>query len=98
MMGTMGASMAGSMAGSMLGNALMGGMGRGGEAPAPAQEGYASQPMYAQPQAAACNFETRSFLECMAQSNDNMDACRHIYDSFKLCQIQAVAQQQQQYA
>ena len=93
MMGMMGSSMAGSMAGSMLGNAIMGG-GRGGEAPAaaaPAAPGGMPN--------APCQLESQAFLQCMSATNDNMDYCKQMFDTYKLCQMQSsmAAPQQQQY-
>lgn len=94
MMGTFGSSMAGSMAGSMIGNAVMGGMRGGGEAPvaaAPAAPGVMPS--------APCQLETQSFLQCMSATSDNMEYCKQMFDTFKLCQMQAsmAGQQQQQY-
>jgi hypothetical protein len=90
-MGMMGSSMAGSMAGSMIGNAMMGGRG-GGEAPAAAAPmapgGMPSAP---------CQLETQSFLQCMSATGDNMEYCKQMFDTFKLCQLQASMPQQQQY-
>ena len=96
MMGTFGSSMAGSMAGSMLGNAMFGG--RGGEAApqavAPPPPAYGGQP--AMPSPPVCTLETHTFLQCMTQSGENMEQCKHLYDSFKMCQAQAAYQMQQQ--
>ena len=92
MMGTFGSSMAGSMAGNMLANTMFGG--RGGEtAPAPAAPVAGGQPMMAPPP--TCQLETHQFLQCMTQSGENMEQCRMMYDSFKLCQAYAAQQQQQ---
>ena len=82
LMGTFGSSMAGSMAGSMIGNTLFGG--GGGQAPAPVAE--AAPPAgYAPAAGPVCAFESRQFLECMSQVNDDMNYCRQYYDSFKMC-------------
>lgn len=95
MMGTFGSSMAGSMAGSMLGNAMFGGHGSSAPAAvAPAAEGQAAVPQYTPP---VCSFETQQFLACMAQTGDNMDHCRQIFDQFRLCNMQAGQPQQQRY-
>lgn len=78
----------------MIGNAMFGGRG-GGEAPAapaPGQVPAGGTPMAS----AACQYETRSFLECMTATNDNMDYCKSMFDSFKLCQANAAMQQQPQ--
>ena len=84
MMGTFGSSMAGSVAGSMLGNAISSSMGGGR---------HAEAPQVAAPQAAAsqqmCTFESRQFLECMTNTNEQLDMCRGFYDAFKMCQQQA---------
>ena len=84
MMGTFGSSMAGSMAGSMIGNTLFGG---GGGAPAPAAvaAGYTPAP----PMGPTCAMESRHFLECMSQANDDMNYCRQYYDAFKMCSSQS---------
>ena len=91
MMGTFGSSMAGSMAGSMIGNAMFGG--RSSEAPATQAAPMPAAPVQAAP---VCGFETRQFLECMGQSADNLDYCKQVFDQFKLCQVNASLQQQQQ--
>ena len=85
MMGTFGSSMAGSMAGSMIGNTLFGG---GGGAPAPAAVEAAPAPAGytpAPPMGPTCAMESRHFLECMSQANDDMNYCRQYYDAFKMC-------------
>ena len=84
-MGTFGSSMAGSMAGSMIGNTLFGG---GGGAPAPAAVEAAPAPAGytpAPPMGPTCAMESRHFLECMSQANDDMNYCRQYYDAFKMC-------------
>lgn len=89
LMGTMGSSMAGSMAGSMLGNYMMSGN-RGEAAPVAAgapPAGYAPS--------APCQLETQSFLQCMSATGDNMEYCKQMFDTFKLCQVQASMPQQQ---
>ena len=79
----MGSSMVGSMAGSMIGNTLFGG---GGGAPAPAAVEAAPPAGYAPaPAGPTCAMESRHFLECMSQVNDDMNYCRQYYDSFKMC-------------
>ena len=93
MMGTFGSSMAGSMAGSMIGNAMMGGMGGRGEAPAAAAAPVAPGGMPNAP----CQLETQSFLQCMSATGDNMEYCKQMFDTFKLCQLQSTMPQQQQY-
>merc|ERR1740117_2011075 len=80
MMGMMGSSMVGSMAGSMIGNTLFGG---GGGAPAPAEVAAPAPAGYAPaPAGPTCAMESRHFLECMSQVNDDMNYCRQYYDSF----------------
>ncbi len=91
-MGTFGSSMAGSMAGSMIGNALMGG--RGGEA-APVAAGEAAGAVAAAPAGPVCAFETRAFIECMANSADNMESCRHMFEAFKHCNLSNAQMYQQ---
>ena len=89
MMGTFGSSMAGSMAGSMIGNTLFGG---GGGAPAPAAVEAAPAPAGytpAPPMGPTCAMESRHFLECMSQANDDMNYCRQYYDAFKMCSSQS---------
>ena len=83
----MGSSMAGSMAGSVIGHGIANTMfGNGNSAPAPAAvEGSAPAAMPPMP---ACQFETSQFLQCMAQTQDNMDYCRQVFDNFKMCQTQ----------
>ena len=89
MMGMMGSSMAGSMAGSVIGHGISNAMFGGGNAqPAPAPVAGAP-PAGALPAPAACQFETSQFLQCMAQTADNMDYCRGVFDQFKLCQVNA---------
>ena len=36
-----------------------------------------------------CTFESRQFLECMTNTNEQLDMCRGFYDAFKMCQQQA---------
>jgi len=75
------------MAGSMIGNTLFGG--GGGQAPAPVAE--AAPPAgYAPAAGPVCAFESRQFLECMSQVNDDMNYCRQYYDSFKMCSSQSL--------
>ena len=93
LMGMMGSSMVGSMAGNMMANTLMGGRGEAPAAEAPAP-GVQAQPSFSN--APVCAFESKSFLECMSSSNDNMDYCRSVFDQFKHCQATAAMQQQQQ--
>ena len=90
MMGMMGSSMVGSMAGSMIGNTLFGG---GGGAPAPAEVAAPAPAGYSPaPAGPTCAMESRHFLECMSQVNDDMNYCRQYYDSFKMCSSQSQMQ------
>jgi len=97
MMGTFGSSMAGSMAGSMIGNSLFG-SGGGGAAPQAAPDAAAPAATYGAapaPMQEMCQFESTQFLSCMAQTGDNLDFCRGVFDSFKLCKQAAMAGQPQ---
>jgi hypothetical protein len=95
MMATMGSSMAGSMAGSVIGHGIANSMfGGSGHSQPAAVEGQAPPQMAPQP--AMCQFETQQFLQCMTQTADNMDYCRQVFDQFKMCNMNAQAQMQQQ--
>ena len=100
MMGTMASSMAGSMMGNALFSSMSGGRGEAapveGQAPQMAPQGQmAPGGMPAAP--AACAFETRSFLECMESSSNNMEYCARVFEQFKHCNAQAAYGMQQQY-
>lgn len=93
MMGTFGSSMAGSVAGSVIGHGVSNAMFGGRSSEAPAQ--VAAPTPGGVPPAPVCAFETSQFLQCMSQTQDNMDYCRNIFDQFKMCQAQASMQQPQ---
>ena len=98
MMGTMASSMAGSMMGNALFSSMSGGRGEAApvEGQAPPQGQMAQGGMPPAPQ--ACAFETRSFLECMEGSQNNMEYCARVFEQFKHCNAQAAyGMQQQQY-
>jgi len=89
MLGTMGSSMAGSMAGSALGNYMFSGSGGGGGQPVEGQaQGQQGQVAAGQP---VCGLETKSFLQCMNETNNDFQRCDHIYDMFKQCQMRNLA-------
>ena len=90
----MGSSMAGSMAGSVIGHGISNAMfGGGNQAQQPAQ--VAAPGVAPQAPPAPCMFETSQFLQCMAQTQDNMDYCRGVFDQFKMCQASAAMPPQQ---
>lgn len=89
LMGTMGASMAGSVAGSMLGNAISNSMSGGSSAPVGQPQVAQGSPMPMQAARPLCSFESRQFLQCMTNANDDLEQCRGFYDAFKMCQSQA---------
>merc|ERR1719231_498672 len=92
MMGNFASSMAGSMAGNMMANAMFGG--RSSEAPVAAEQPAAAAPSYMQAQPAqACQFENQQFMQCMSMTADNMDECKHLFEAFKHCSMQASRQQ-----
>merc|ERR1719198_247539 len=91
MMGNFASSMAGSVAGNMIANSLFGG--RSSE-PAPvAEQPAAAAPSYMQAQPAqACQFENQQFMQCMSMTADNMEECKHLFEAFKHCSMQASRQ------
>mmetsp|Transcript_24477 Transcript_24477/g.68611 ORF Transcript_24477/g.68611 Transcript_24477/m.68611 type:complete len:148 (-) Transcript_24477:723-1166(-) len=84
LMGTFASSAAGSMAGSMIGNSLFGG--RGGEAPQ--QTAPQSAPAVASSAGPACDFESKQFLQCMSNTQENFEQCTAFFDMFKQCNAQ----------
>jgi len=82
-MGTMASSMAGSMAGNMLANTMMGG--RSAEAPAAVPQAQA-------PAGPVCSFESQQFLQCMTNTDDDLNQCTQFFDAFKQCNAQMALQ------
>ena len=75
------------MAGSMIGNALFSGGGSAADAATPQVE--AAPPAAPQLAGAACTFETRQFLQCMSNTQDDLNDCAAFYDAFKQCNLHA---------
>ncbi len=84
LMGTFASSAAGSVAGSRIANTLF--SGRSNEAPAQVAPATGAAPAASGP---VCTFETQQFLQCMGNTQDNMEQCTAFYDMFKQCQSQA---------
>jgi hypothetical protein len=84
MMGSLASSAAGSMAGSAMGHYMFGGASSSSQPAAPAGQAAAGEQAVGGGQA-LCGMETKSFLQCMSETNNDFSRCDHIYDMFKQC-------------